>query len=225
LREDERFRSLEALIGPVSRGTFEALLAFEQSLDRWADRINLVGPETRRDLWKRHILDSAQLLSLRPAARSWLDLGSGAGFPGAVLAILLRSRTNVAVHLVESNRKKTAFLTHALAGLAPAAMVHAVRIEDAPVLVPQVDCVTARALAPLPRLLALAQPWLSREAIGLFHKGRDYQYELRESRDAWFFDLVEHRSRIDASGVILEISALMPRTRNNTGGETSGIAS
>ena len=140
-----------------------------------------------------------------------LDLGSGGGFPGAVMAIILQDREGARIDLVESNRKKAAFLQTALGRYRDTVRVHARRIEDAYELVRQPEIVTARALAPLSMLLNITSPWLMAGATGLFHKGRDYRGEVKESRDGWNLDLVEHESRIDPESVILEIRNLRPR--------------
>ena len=141
----------------------------------------------------------------------WLDLGSGGGFPGLVLAFLLKERPGASIDLVESNRKKAGFLSAAIGQFSLPARVHAVRIgeEIKGLAAPQI--VTARALAPLAELLDLAQPWLSTGATGLFHKGRDYEREIQESSHLWQYDLVEHRSKVDADSVILEIANLKRR--------------
>lgn len=208
---DGRKVELERLSGPVSRETFDRLAAFQALFEKWAARINLIAPSTLPDLWSRHILDSAQLIRLAPGASAWLDLGSGGGFPGIVLGILLRERAGGSITLVESNQKKAAFLRNAAAQCGASATVHAGRIEELSRQAQPVDAVTARALAPLPALLGLARPWLEAGATGLFQKGRDYRRELEESRDGWQFDLVEHPSAIDAASVILEISGLKQR--------------
>lgn len=214
----DRLSEIRDVAGTVSRETLQRLEAFEAEFRRWAARINLAAPSTLDTLWRRHILDSAQLLPIRPDALRWLDLGSGGGFPGAVLAILLGERPGASIDLVESNNKKAAFLRSVLGALAASARVHTCRIEDCVERVGEPQVVTARALAPLPRLLSLASPWLEKSSIGLFHKGRDYAAELAESADAWYFDLVEHRSRIDPASRILEISGLQrrPHGRNRT---------
>jgi 16S rRNA (guanine527-N7)-methyltransferase len=199
---------LEAIAGSVSRETFECLIRFEATFGKWAERINLAAPSTLPDLWRRHILDSAQLMRLAPDAARWLDLGSGGGFPGAVVAILLRDRTGASVDLVESNAKKAAFLKTILGELKAPARVHVARIEAFQDDGHEFDVVTARALAALPALLGLAERWLTAGAKGLFHKGRDYRREVEESGDGWRFDLVEHASAVDREGVILEISGL-----------------
>ena len=193
------------IAGRVSRETFQDVVAFEELFRKWARRINLVAPSTLNDIWRRHILDSAQLNQIEPDAKRWLDLGSGGGFPGAIVALLLKDRPGASIDLVESNRKKAAFLRMALADLGAPAQVHALRIEKAAEAVGQPEVVTARALAPLPILLDLAEPWLLRGARGLFHKGRDYQVEIEESAAAWDFDLIEHKSLIDPASVILDL--------------------
>ncbi|EKF19030.1 16S rRNA (guanine(527)-N(7))-methyltransferase RsmG [Nitratireductor pacificus] len=202
----ERFAQLQTIAGPVSRETFDRLTAFEAVFQRWAKRINLSAPSTLGALWERHILDSAQLLRLAPEAKHWVDVGSGGGFPGAVIAILLGDRPDCSVQLVESNRKKAAFLVAALNEVGIAPRVHARRIEDSYALTGTPEVVTARALAPLPLLLALTEPWLAHGARALFHKGRDYRREVEESINEWRFDLVEHADKVDAAAVILEVS-------------------
>ncbi|UUP17571.1 16S rRNA (guanine(527)-N(7))-methyltransferase RsmG [Nitratireductor thuwali] len=207
----DRFESLRAAAGPVSRETFMGLESFESTFRRWAPHINLAAPSTLPALWERHILDSAQLWRLAPKALHWLDLGSGGGFPGAVIAVLARERPSAHVDLVESNRKKASFLQTTLAGLQCPAKVHARRIEMCHAALGVPDVVTARALAPLGTLLTLAEPWISGGARALFHKGRDYRLEVAESGAAWKYDLVEHCDLIAGEGVILEISNLQRR--------------
>ena len=218
-----RLDEIRDVAGMVSRETLARLEAFEAEFRKWSARINLAAPSTLDALWQRHILDSAQLVGLKPEALMWLDLGSGGGFPGAVLAILMRERPGARVELVESNNKKAAFLKTVLAGLGAPATVHVCRIEDSVSRVGRPQIVTARALAPLPKLLGLASPWLEMGSTGLFHKGRDYRAEVAESRDGWRFDLIEHRSRIDPDSRILEISGLEPRrTTPDTANATFG---
>lgn len=207
----DKYVELCDVAGTVSRETFERVEKFESEFLRWSARINLSAPSTLSQLWSRHILDSAQLSSLKPQALRWLDLGSGGGFPGAVMAILLRDRAGSTIDLVESNNKKAAFLQAVLAEAGAPARVHVSRIEDAPQVVDNPEIVTARALAPLPKLLSLSERWLASGAVALFHKGRDYASEVAESRNVFDFDLVEHRSRIDSESRILEISGLKRR--------------
>lgn len=201
-----RYDRLVEVAGPVSRETFEDLVAFESQFQKWSSRINLSAPSTLGDAWERHILDSAQLFKLAPEAPVWVDLGSGGGFPGLVLAFLLRERSGGRINLIESNRKKAAFLQAMTGQFDLPAHVHAKRVEDCHDLAAEI--VTARAVAPLSALLGMAAPWLSGGATGLFHKGRDYQSELAESAQRWSFDLIERKSMIDPQGVILEIRNL-----------------
>jgi len=203
---DNRPESIMAIVPGVSRETCDMLVMFEQALIKWNRSINLVATSTEAEIWSRHILDSAQLAALAPAARRWLDIGSGGGFPGLVLAILLRDRPGGHIDLVESNRKKAGFLQAMVGQFRLHARIHAVRIEA--MSVEPIDVVTARALAPMPLLLELSERWLSGGARALFHKGRDYVHEVSESSQRWTFDLLEHRSAIDPGGVILEISNL-----------------
>lgn len=202
---------LQDIAGPVSRETFERLVAFEAMFQRWSRRINLSASSTLDDVWERHILDSAQLWPLAPLAKNWLDLGSGGGFPGLILAFLLGERPGGRIDLVESNRKKAGFLQAAMGEFSLPARVHAKRIEDVHQAIARPDVVTARALAPLPALLEATSPWLAEGAKGLFHKGRDYRLEVQESLNQWSFDLVEHQSRVDPQGVILEVTNLARR--------------
>lgn len=201
--------ALAAVAGPVSRETYLRLERFGEAFQHWNSRINLASASTLPQLWDRHILDSAQLYPLAPHARHWVDIGSGGGFPGAVIAILLSERPETHIDLVESNRKKAAFLATALGAATAPARVHALRIEDSTLKIPSADIVTARALAPLPALLELAAPWLQAGARGLFHKGREFEAEIEESRSTWRYDLVTHKSKTSRDGAILEISNLV----------------
>ncbi|RWO51171.1 MAG: 16S rRNA (guanine(527)-N(7))-methyltransferase RsmG [Mesorhizobium sp.] len=203
---------LQSAAGPVSRETFERLVEFETVFQKWNRRINLAAQSTQGDVWRRHILDSAQLARIKPEAKRWLDLGSGGGFPGLVLAFLLAERDGASIDLVESNRKKASFLQAVVGQFNLPARVFARRIDDAYAFVSTPQIVTARALASLPVLLELSAPWLTAGAYGLFHKGRDYRSEVAESAQRWSFDLVEHASATDAHGVILELSDLRQLT-------------
>jgi 16S rRNA (guanine527-N7)-methyltransferase len=153
-------------------------------LAEWSARMNLVGPKELEAFWSRHALDCAQLLQFAPQAKSWADLGSGAGFPGLVIAAFLADAPGVSVHLVESTGKKAAFLRAVAEEAGLPVMVFNQRIEDFGAGAAAYDVVTARALAPLPRLIAYAKPILDRGAIGLFHKGADLDAELAAATDA-----------------------------------------
>jgi len=168
-------------------------------------RINLVGASTMAEFWLRHFLDSAQLLVLAPQARRWADLGSGAGLPGMILAILLKDQPGTKIHLVESVGKKCAFLEAAARALDLPVEVACARAES---LALNVEVVTARACAPLPRLLAFAAGSLKKGAKGLFLKGGEVDREIAEARKSWRFGLSIHPSLSDPRGRILEITEL-----------------
>jgi 16S rRNA (guanine527-N7)-methyltransferase len=178
---------------------------FREVLVDWNDRINLVGASTLAGYWARHVWDSAQLLPLAPDALTWADLGAGAGFPGLVLAVLLKDRTGAKVHLVESMAKRCRFLSEVVAALDLPAQVHNARAEDVKL---KVDVVTARAVAPLARLLSFSAPYFSRGARGLFLKGQDTETEIEDARAAWRFDVDVLQSQSDPRGRILSIERL-----------------
>jgi 16S rRNA (guanine527-N7)-methyltransferase len=192
----------------VSRETFEKLELLERELRRWQAIKNLVGPATLDQIWKRHIADSLQLLDLAPDAKTWLDLGSGAGFPGLVLAIAGAER-GLKVHLVESNSRKCAFLRHIVRLTGSNATVHEARLETViPGFVGKADVVSARALAALAQLLDWTAPLLKAGTIGLFPKGRDAEIELTEARKQWTFEAETLPSSTDSSARILRITSI-----------------
>jgi 16S rRNA (guanine527-N7)-methyltransferase len=204
----ERQAQLEAIVGAVSRETLLKLDSFEAAFLKWNKVTNLVAASTASDIWSRHILDSAQLVPIGRHAQTWLDLGSGGGFPGLIVSILTAD-SGATTHLVESNRKKAAFLQSIVGLLSLPAKVHARRIDA--VAVSHVDVVTARALAPLGLLFGYAERWIGDGAKALFHKGREYRRELTESADIWDAMLLEHPSLIDPESVILEVRSLRRR--------------
>ena len=167
--------------------------------------MNLVGPDTIADVWNRHIFDSAQLLDHVDEGATWADLGAGAGFPGLVLAILLKERADSHVWLVDSLGKRCRFLQEMVDALSLRATVVNGRAEDQRI---KVDVVTARALAPMDRLLGYAQPYLQRGAQGLFLKGEKAEVELIEARKVWQFDSSLSVSRSDPRGRIVSVRSL-----------------
>ncbi|GLS01861.1 ribosomal RNA small subunit methyltransferase G [Brevundimonas denitrificans] len=167
--------------------------------------MNLIGPDTLPDVWNRHIFDSAQLLDLAPDAATWADLGAGAGFPGLVLAILLKDRADSHVWLIDSLGKRCRFLQEVVDALSLRATVVNGRAEEQRI---KVDVVTARALAPMERLLGYAQPYLQRGAQGLFLKGEKAEAELIEARKVWQFDSDLSVSRSDPRGRIVSVRSL-----------------
>lgn len=167
--------------------------------------MNLVGPKTLPEFWNRHAWDSAQLLALAPEARTWADLGAGAGFPGLVLAILGKGREGFHVHLVESMAKRCRFLQQVVDDLALPATVHNDRAEN---LKLAVDVVTARACAPLSRLFGYARPYLKAGALGLFLKGQDVASDLEEATRSWEYEADVVPSRSDERGRIVRVRRL-----------------
>jgi 16S rRNA (guanine527-N7)-methyltransferase len=167
--------------------------------------MNLVGPATLPDFWNRHAWDSAQLLRLAPDALRWADLGAGAGFPGLVLAILGKRRPGFHVDLVESMAKRCRFLDEVVQALELPASVRHDRAEN---LALAVDIVTARACAPLYRLLGYARPYLARGATGLFLKGQDVASELEEATRYWDYEADIVPSLSDPRGRIVRVRRL-----------------
>jgi 16S rRNA (guanine527-N7)-methyltransferase len=185
---------------PVSRETLARLEAYAELLIRWSARINLVGRETLAGLWLRHMLDSAQLRPLVPDhAQSLIDLGSGAGFPGLVLAIL----GVPGVELIEADSRKAAFLREAARITEAVVAIHPCRIAAVPPHM--VDVVTARAVAPLDRLLDLARPFIGCGTVCLFPKGERAEQELTLARKRWTMTVSMHHSIADPRGVVLHL--------------------
>jgi len=199
-----------ALVGfDVSRETRERLSTLVDELRRWQKAKNLVGPGTLDSVWTRHIADSLQLAAAAPEAKVWLDLGSGAGFPGLVIAITLFGVDGARVHCVESNGRKCSFIRHAARITGAPVTVHDARLEDVvPSFVGKIDILTARALAPLPRLLDWTTPLLTTGVEGLFPKGDNALGELTEARKSWKFEVEMIPSRTDPRGQILRIGSL-----------------
>jgi 16S rRNA (guanine527-N7)-methyltransferase len=205
--EADRAQAL-ALI-PVSRETLERLDRFVVTLLTWQQRTNLIAPSTEPKLWTRHVADSLQLIASAPHARTWVDLGSGGGFPGLVIACALADTSGARVHLVESNTKKAAFLREAARVAGAPAEVYAVRIEDfVENLATPVDVVTARALAPLVDLLAAAYPLLKTGAVGLFPKGQDVGSELTQAAKCWSIQSSLVPSLTDPKGQIVRVTGI-----------------
>lgn len=188
-------------VADVSRETIAKLEAFAALLRKWQRADNLVAPSTVDQIWSRHIRDSAQLATLFPGL-CWVDLGSGGGFPGIVVA-LVNARH---VHLVESNQRKCAFLRAAIRETEAPASVHEGRVET--VLASwrePVDRISARALASLSDLLVLAEPLLNRGVPAAFLKGADYAREISDAERAWLLDIAVMPSRAGGGGVVLDI--------------------
>ena len=202
--------SLDGIVA-VSHETSEKLETFVALLRKWQAAENLISPKTLPEIWTRHVADSAELVRLFPEARTWLDLGSGGGFPGIVVALVGAPGTYV--HLVESNARKCAFLRTAIRETGAPATVHEGRVGaiienwERPV-----DRISARAVAGLTRLLNLAEPLMAQGVPAAFQKGEDFRREVVEASQSFAFDLVEHRSRV-GEGVILDIANLRRKPR------------
>jgi 16S rRNA (guanine527-N7)-methyltransferase len=197
--------SLESLARfNVSRESLGRLEIYVKLLLDWQKHINLIAPSTIGEVWQRHVIDSLQINPLIPkGVVAIADLGSGAGLPALVLA----ASQNAVVHMYEANAKKAAFLSEALRQMKCAGVVHRERLEPhiEPPAMPKVQLITARAFAPLPLLLSLAQPFLKTGAKALFHKGQDIDTELGEAAKHWKMVYHKHPSVTDSHAVILEV--------------------
>jgi 16S rRNA (guanine527-N7)-methyltransferase len=197
---------------PVSPETEARLDRYVGLLLEWQAKTNLVAPSTLPHLWTRHISDSLQLLALAPTAKIWADFGSGGGFPGVVLACALAEVPGAMIHLVERNSKKGAFLREALRVTNAPGTLHLTDIGDSvDSAIGSVDCVTARAVAPLHQLIGFAEPLVKRGAKALFLKGQDVEAELTESTKYWNIKPQLHSSRTGGHGWIVELDQIERR--------------
>jgi 16S rRNA (guanine527-N7)-methyltransferase len=207
-------RSRALALTPVSRETLDRLDRFVAVLLDWQQRMNLIASSTEPKLWTRHIADSLQLLALAPQARIWVDLGTGAGFPGVVIACALADMPGALVHLVERSTKKAAFLREAVHVTGAPAKVHSVGLEDfVENLAVPVDVVTARALAPLAGLLAGTYPLLKTGTLGLFPKGQDVDAELTEAAKCWSIQSSLAPSLTDPRAKIVCVTGIRPKAQ------------
>jgi 16S rRNA (guanine527-N7)-methyltransferase len=194
----------------VSRETLGRVHSYLRVLDAWRERINLIGPGEGRHLWRRHVLDSLQLIpQISSDDLRLVDLGSGAGFPGLVIACALAEKPGASVTLVEKSVRKSEFLAAAIEAVGLPARVLNVRIEDAPR--ERYDLLTARALAPLPKLLGYGYAWLKPSGKALLMKGKDTAAELAEARRSWTFQVEEKASLSSPEGRVLIVSSIEPR--------------
>jgi 16S rRNA (guanine527-N7)-methyltransferase len=197
-------------IWPLDPATRDRFASYRLALERWQVRTNLVASASLEQFWSRHVADSLQCIARFPECCRWIDLGSGAGFPGMVIAIASASAHRDSQHrLVESNAKKCAFLREVARETGANVKVHCERIESFASSYKQdrepLTVITARALAPMARLLPLAEPLLRRGAVGLFHKGREYRRELAECIGLGRFDLLIHQSWVLPDSVLIEL--------------------
>jgi 16S rRNA (guanine527-N7)-methyltransferase len=208
--DSDRARALA--LTPVSRETLARLDRFVAVLLKWQEITHLIAPSTVPILWTRHIADSLQLLALGPHAQIWVDLGTGGGFPGLVIACALDAADGRVVHLVEGSTKKATFLREAVATAGAPAVVHAVRMENfVETFAGKADIVTARAVSPLSSLLGQCWPLLRRGTLGLFPKGQDVEAELTEASKCWKMEAELVPSRTDPRARIVMVRALEPQ--------------
>ena len=211
ISENDRAHALSLIGDLVSRETVARLDQFAALLIERQKTLNLIARSTLPGIWTRHIADSLQLLPLGADARRWIDIGSGAGFPGLVIACALVEVPGASIELVESIQKKATFLREVTQALSLPAIVHAERIEDfTRNNAARVDVVTARAVAPLERLIGYAIPLLKTGALGLFPKGQDVEAELTQASKSWSieFDLIP--SKTDPHARIIRVRRVAP---------------
>ena len=201
---DDRRAALRLV--PVSRETEDRLAIFVELLNRWRHKTNLISNSTFPAVWTRHIADSAQLRALAPEATRWVDLGSGAGFPGLVIAIQLANVPGAIVHCIESDGRKCAFLREGARATGATAAIHHARVEAIdPKGLGAVDAVTARAFAPLPLTLKLARPWIERGAIAVFPRGESAKDQIAASPEASAYAIETLPSVVNPEAAILRI--------------------
>jgi 16S rRNA (guanine527-N7)-methyltransferase len=198
----------------ASREALDRFRVYQALLEKWAPRINLVGASTLPNFWSRHILDSAQILPLAPAdALSWVDFGSGAGFPGLVLAVLLKERPDSSIRLIEASAKRCAFLREAARAMETEVEIVQAKLEN---VTPSAhDVVTARAFTSLDQLIAYALPWLHEQSQALFPKGEEIHSEITQASTRWQFRSIIYPSISDSRGCVVKITNCHARTRSN----------
>jgi 16S rRNA (guanine527-N7)-methyltransferase len=203
----------QALFPDVSRETWVRLETLITLLVKWQKTINLVAVKSLDEVWMRHVADGLQILDAAPkSALIFVDLGSGGGFPGLVLAAALAERPGAKIHLIESDQRKCAFLRESVRAMGVPATVHNARIEDALASWTEGgDIVTARALAPMKKLLELAHPLLKAGTVGIFPKGQDVESELTEATKCWSFSIQLVPSRTESAARLAVVSGVTPR--------------
>ena len=199
----------------VSRETMGRFLAFEALLRKWQAKINLVGPATLDAFWDRHVADSLQLLELAPhEAKTWIDLGSGAGFPGLIIAF--SDQFEGTVYLVESDKRKASFLQAALREVPARVVILNQRIEDVDAgEIGPIDVVSARALAPMSKLLDLSSRFFYGQTIGLFPKGQNWESELIQASQKWMLRHEIYDSLTNSEARIIKLTQILPRALEN----------
>ena len=194
------YRAAHPLLAELPEDTLRRLEIYAHLLEKWRRAVNLVGKSTLDDIWIRHFADCLQVSKAVPEARRWLDLGSGAGFPGLVTAIKYAGEPATKVHLIESNQRKCAFLRTIARETSVPALVHCGRLEEIlPTLDEPIDAVSARALAPLEALLVFAEKFIEKGAVGVFSKGKQFEAELTGSLTAGKYLITTMESRTSST--------------------------
>ena len=194
------YRAAHPLLAELPEDTLRRLEIYAHLLEKWRRAVNLVGKSTLDDIWIRHFADCLQVSKAVPEARRWLDLGSGAGFPGLVTAIKYAGEPDTKVHLIESNQRKCAFLRTIARETSVPALVHCGRLEEIlPTLDEPIDAVSARALAPLEALLVFAEKFIEKGAVGVFSKGKQFEAELTGSLTAGKYLITTMESRTSST--------------------------
>ena len=197
-------RAAHVLLADLPEATLRRLETYAKLLEKWQRVLNLIGKSSLDDLWVRHFADSLQVAEAVPEARRWLDLGSGAGFPGLVTAIKYADDPEAWVHLVEADRRKCAFLQTVIRETSAPAIVHCGRLENVlPGFDEQIDAVSARALAPLEALLGYVEKFIDEGAVGVFSKGKLFEAELTESLTAGKYLITTIESKTCAAGRLI----------------------
>ena len=189
-------RAAHVLLADLPEATLRRLETYAKLLEKWQSVINLIGQSSLDDLWVRHFANSLQVAQAVPEARYWLDLGSGAGFPGLVTAIKYADDPAARVHLVEADRRKCAFLQTVIRETSAPAIIHCGRLENVlPALDEKIEAVSARALAPLEALLGYAEKFIDEGAAGVFSKGKRLEAELTDSLTAGKYSITTIESQ------------------------------
>ncbi|QJF49729.1 16S rRNA (guanine(527)-N(7))-methyltransferase RsmG [Roseobacter ponti] len=191
----------------VSRETSERLAAFHDLVLKWNPRINLISKSSAPDLWNRHIWDSAQAYPLGGDWRTWLDIGSGGGFPAVIIAVLAKERNSAGhIIMIESDQRKAAFLRTVIRELNLSASVQVSRVEAAAPV--GADVISARALADLTELIGYAERHLNPEGRAVFFKGETWEKEVARAQETWSFSITSHKSKTNPAAAVLEIKEI-----------------
>lgn len=213
---EHKFESLKQIKKNISRETFENLILFEQELLKWNNKINLIGSGTKDKIWQRHILDCVQIDEYLENYNKIIDLGSGGGLPGLVLAILNKNKQNFAIDLIEKDQKKCVFLQNIVAKLKLPAVIQNNRIEDYKIIYKGTLAITSRAFASLSTIFRLTEEFSKHNNIVAFlQKGQNYELEVEEASKNWQFSMDIYNSKLQEHSVILNINNITKYKKEN----------